>query len=178
MMQVFRPPRPRPPRPCPSYPCPAPQQGYLMQKLIACERRTLSNLCAEWCFEDCCRHSIQSVSPGGSPVWTLENGCTLHISLPVCVQLCDGCGCFTRTAMLNLETELPQHFLCSMNDPRATLLILPCIRLLHADCACNGCYRAQLQVTLEICLVRYETLPCGSCKPECPQLPLYPPPIC
>ena len=176
MMQVFHPPRHRPPHPRP--PRPAPPQGYLMQKIVACERRTLSCVCAEWCFDDGCQSTVQSVFPSGTPEWTLENSCTLHISLPVCVQLCDGYRCYARRESLAVETTLPQHFLCSMNDPRTGLMILPCIRLLRAEPVCGGCFRVQLQVALEICLLRYETIHCGSCQPECPQLPLYPPPIC
>ena len=175
-MQAFHPPRPRPPRPC--APQPAPMQGYLLQKIIACERRSLSGLCVDWRFEGCCRHAVHAVVPCGAPVWTLPNGCTLHVSLPVSVQLCDGCDCLNHTASLDVETTLPQRFLAGMNDPRVSVLILPCVHLLRAESTGGGCFRAWLQVSLEICLLRYEILPCGSCKPECPQLPLYPPPIC
>lgn len=171
-MQTFHPPRPhsRPPRPA---------QGYLVQKIIACEKRTLPCLNTEWCFDSCCATSVQSVSAAGAPRWTLENGCTLRVSLPLNVRLCDACGrCCTQAAFIETETDLPHHFLSCMDDPRSTLLLLPCVRLVRADCTCSGCFRVQLHVSLEICLLRYEIRPCGSCKPECPQLPLYPPPLC
>lgn len=166
------PPRPRPPRP-------AAPQGFLMQRIIACEKRCVNDLWAEWCFESCHEGCIQSVSVSGAPVWHAENGCTLHLSVPVTVRLCDSCGhCFTQTACVELETDLPHSFLCGMNDARHTLLILPCVQLLHAEKACSGCFRVRLSVTLEVFLLRYEVLSCGSCQPQCPQLPLYPPPMC
>ena len=79
---------------------------------------------------------------------------------------------------VTLERNGDEIVLAGMNDPRVSVLILPCVHLLRAESTGGGCFRAWLQVSLEICLLRYEILPCGSCKPECPQLPLYPPPIC
>jgi len=167
-----RPPHPRPPRP-------APPQGYLMQKIIACEKRSLPCLYAEWCFDGCTSGCIQQVSACGTPCWTVENGCTLRISVPLNVRLCDSCGhCTAHPASVDVETDLPRSFLCGMDDPRNMLLILPCVRLLRAECTCSGCFRVQLAVSLELCLLRYEAIHCGSPKPQCPQLPLYPPPMC
>ncbi len=167
--------------PCypPKPPRPAPSQGYLVQKIIACEKRTLPVLCAEWRFDDCASGCIQQVSACGTPCWTAENGCTLRISLPLNVRLCDACGhCTTHPTSVDAETTLPHSFLCGMDDPRNTLFILPCVRLIHAERTCGGCFRAQLAVTLEMYLLRYEALSCGCPKPQCPQLPLYPPPMC
>jgi len=165
--------------PKPPHPRSAPPQGYLLQKIIACEKRSLPCLCAEWCFDSCSAHCIQNVAVCGAPLWTMENGCTLRITLPLSVRLCDACGhCVTQPASVELETALPHSFLCGMDDPRSTLLILPCVRLIRAEERCGGCFRVQLAVSVEICLLRYEICRCQSPKPQCPQLPLYPQPIC
>lgn len=151
-----------------------------MQKIIACEKRSFPCLSTEWCFDACASGSIQSVVPCGVPAWTVENGCTLQITLPVSVRLRDACGhsCAYQTSIA-LQADLPHRFLEGLDDPRNMLLILPCVRLVHAECACGGCYRAMLAVSLEMCLLRYETLYCGAPKPACPPpLPLYPQPLC
>lgn len=165
--------------PKPPHPRPAPPQGYLMQKIIACEKRSMPCLCTEWCFDSCSADCIQSISGPGTPCWTIENGCTLRISIPLNVRLCDSCGrCHTQQTSVDVETDLSRHFLCGMDDPRNTLLILPCVRLIHAECTCSGCFRVQLAVSLDIYLLRFEAIHCGQPKPQCPQLPLYPPPMC
>lgn len=173
-MYCCQPPKPHHP------PRPAPPQGYLMQKIVACEKRTIPCLCTEWCLDACASGTIQSVVPGGAPSWTVENGCTLRISLPLSVRLCDACGrCCAYPANSIAEIDLPHRFLSELADFRSTLLIMPCVRLLHAECACGGCFRAKLAVSLEICLLRYETVYCGAPKPACPPpLPLYPQPMC
>ncbi|MBR6571883.1 MAG: hypothetical protein IKK75_15660, partial [Clostridia bacterium] len=104
---------------------------------------------------------------------------TLRISVPVSVRLCDPCGhCFTRSASVDAETALPHSFLCGMEDARNTLLILPCVQLIHAEHTCGGSFRVKLAVSLDLYLLRYEAVCSGQPKPPCPQLPLYPPPIC
>ena len=170
-MHCCHPPLPRPPRP-------APPQGWLMQRIIACERRVQPCLCAEWRFEGCCGHTIQSVSACGAPPdWHIQNSC-LHVALPLHVQLCASCRCCTRTASVNVECDLPPGFLRCMNEARTGLFLLPCVQLLRADSGCDGVFRVQLRITLEICLLRYETCLCAPAQPACPQLPLYPPPMC
>ncbi|MBR5547185.1 MAG: hypothetical protein IKU70_09450 [Clostridia bacterium] len=173
-MHCCHPPKPHHP------PCPAPPQGYLMQKIIACEKRSFPCLSTEWCFDACASGSIQSVVPCGAPAWAVENGCTLQITLPVSVRLRDACGhSCAYQASIALQADLPHRFLEGLDDPRNMLLILPCVRLVHAECACGGCYRVKLSASLEICLLRYETLYCGAPKPACPPpLPLYPQPLC
>ena len=160
-------------------PRPAPPQGYLVQKIIACERRSIPCLCTEWCFDGCVQHTIQQAAVSGMPDWEIKNGCTLRLTVPVTVRLCDPCGrCITQPASVAVETDLPRSFLCGLDDPRNTLLVLPCIRLSHAECTCGGCFRVQLSVSLELYLLRYEAIHGCPPKPSCPQLPLYPPPMC
>lgn len=159
-------------------PRPAPPDRCLIQRIIACERRSVPCLGVEWRFDG--MHAVQSVSASGAPsCWSMEDGCTLCVSLPVTVRLCDSCGrsCI-QPASVDVETALPHSFAHAADDPRSTLLILPCVRLARAECACGGVFRVQLAVSLEIYLLRYEICCCGSPKPTCPQLPLYPQPLC
>lgn len=161
----------------PHPPRPAPPQGFLMQRIIACERRSIPCLHTELCLNDCSLSAIRSVCAAGAPsCWSMADGCTLRTALPLNVCACDDCGhCCTVPSSIEVETALPRSFACAVDDPRSTLLILPCVRLVRADCAGNGCFRVQLAISLEILLLRYETL--GHCKPQCPQLPLYPQPM-
>lgn len=163
---------PRPPRPAPAH-------GYLIQRIIACEKRSIPCLCTEWCLDGCSANCIQQVSASGTPEWIVENGCTLRLKMPVNVRLCDPCGhCSMHCASVDVQTDLPRSFLCGMEDTRNTLLILPRVQLIQAECTCCGCFRVQLRIALEIYLLRYETIHGGQPKPACPQLPLYPPPMC
>ena len=172
-MHSLKPPKP----PCPP-PC-APHQGYLMQRIVACEKRSIPCLGTEWCFDACTHGCIQRVSPCGAPVWHVKDDCTLQITVPVSVQLCDACGHLcVQNASLELETTLSRQMLCQLDDPGVMLLILPRIRLARAENICGACFRVQLAVWLDLYLLRYETLHCAAPKPPCPQLPLYPPPMC
>lgn len=165
----------RPIRPCP--PHPAPPDRCLIQRVIACEKRSVSCLTTEWRFDG--MHAIHSVCSSGVPsCWQLDDGCTLRVSLPLSVCLSNSCGSRIQPASVDVETILPQNFAQALNDPHCTLLILPCVRLLRAECVCEGVFRVQLSIALEIYLLRYELCACGSPKPSCPPLPLYPQPLC
>lgn len=167
------------PCPPPKPPRPSPAQGYLVQKIIAHEKPVIPCLCTEWCFECGDQKQIRSVSPCGTPVWTVEGGHTLCVTLPVQVCLCDSCGTsIIRAAALDVQTALSRCFFYEMNAPGTNLLLLPDIQLLHAEHSCGGCFRAKLAVSLEVLLLRYDILCSGCAKPPCPQLPLYPPPMC
>lgn len=149
-----------------------------MQKIIACERRSIPCLHTDLCLNDCTLTTIRSVcAAGAASCWSMADGCTLRATLPLNVCACDACGrCCTVPSSIDVETSLPRSLACAADDPRSTLLILPCVRLVRADCGLNGCFGVQLAISLEIFLLRYELL--GQCRPQCPDLPLYPPPIC
>ena len=169
---------PKPPKP----PCPpqcASNQGYLLQRIVACEKRSIPRLSVQWCFDPCTHGCIQRVSPCGAPVWYMKNDCTLLMTVPVSVQLCDACGqCSVQNTSLELETTISRHMASQLDDPRSMLLILPCIRFLHAENTCGACFCVQLAVWLDLYLLRYEAMHGPTPKPSCPQLPLYPPPMC
>lgn len=170
----------RPPAPCrPHPPRPAPPAGYLIQRIIACEKRSDPCLCVQWCFEGCASGSIRSVCHSGAPCHTETDGCGVRITIPLNVCLCDPCG-HARTLPANAEmnADLPPSFLRGLTEPGHTLLILPCVRLLHAEASSCSCFCAKLAVSMDLYLLRYETFCGGTPPPPCPQLPLYPPPIC
>lgn len=164
--------RPHPPQPAPS-------QGFLMQKIIACEKRSIPCLCTDLCLDACDLTAIRSIAAPASMPCMAVDGCTLRIALPLNVCACDACGhCRTLPASIDVETDLSRSFLCGLDDPRNTLLILPCVRLLRAEGTGSGCFCVQLAVSLDIYLLRYEVCHCGAPKPQCPPLPLYPKPMC
>lgn len=164
----------------PIHPCPphsTPPDRCLLQRVLACEKRSVSCLTTEWRFDG--MHAIHSVCSSGVPsCWQLEDGCTLRVSLPLSVCLSNACGSRVLPASVDVETALPHSFAQALYDPHCTLLILPCVRLLRAECICEGVFRVQLAISLEVYLLRYELCVCGSPKPSCPPLPLYPQPLC
>lgn len=167
----------RPIHPC-APPRPSPPDRCLIQRVIACEKRSVSCLATEWHFDG--MNAIHSVCASGVPsCWQLDDGCTLRVSLPLSVCLSNACGqrCI-QPASVDVETALPRSFAQALCDPHSTLLILPCVRLVHAQCTCESDFRVQLAISMEIYLLRYEICRCESPKPPCPQLPLYPQPLC
>ena len=115
---------------------------------------------------------IRGVSYSGLPVQLSQaNGC-VRASIPLQVQLCDSCGrCFSACAETQVEIRLP---CCCMHRP-GQLFLVPEVRLLCAEPRCGGCFQAKLQIVLNLYVLSCEIM--GRCKPACPQLPLYPPPI-
>lgn len=164
----------------PIHPCPphsTPPDRCLLQRVLACEKRSVSCLTTEWRFDG--MHAIHSVCSSSVPsCWQLDDGCTLRVSLPLSVCLSNACGSRVQPASVDAETALPHSFAQALYDPHCTLLILPCVRLLRAECICEGVFRVQLAISLEVYLLRYELCVCGSPKPSCPPLPLYPQPLC
>jgi len=157
---------------------PPPQPGYLMQKIIVFEKRVIPEHCAELCLSDCSLTAIRSICAAGAAAAGVCAG-QLQLSIPVSVCACDACGrCCTLHETISVQTALPSGCLHHPEDARTTLLVLPCVRLLRWDCTGSGCFRVHVHILLEIYLLRYETLGCTPCKPACPSLPLYPPPIC
>ena len=156
----------------PAPPKSAAAQGFLMQKIIACERRSIPCLHADLCLNDCALTCIRSVCAAGAvSCWSIADGCTLRAALPLNVCACDACGRLcTTSAAIEVETSLPRSFACAMEDLRSTLLILPCVRLLRSDCAGGGCLGVQRAVSLELFRLRY-TMLCQP-QPDYPPLPL------
>jgi len=149
-----------------------------MQKIIACERLSIPCHCTELCLNDCRFTALKSVAVSGTAVCTFADGRTLCLAIPVNVTACDGYGrCCTLPSSVRAEISLPRSCFHA-NDPRTSLLAVPCVRLLRSECTGSGCFRVQLHIQLEIYLLRCDTCGCTFSNPACPQLPLYPPPLC
>ena len=161
---------PKPPPP----PRPLPPQGYLLQKIIACEHVSVPSLCVEWSPECGDAANVQCVSASGAACASCAAG-VLEASLPLTVTYRDACGRL-RTSCASVSAQAPLPHTCLCDDPRSSLLVLPCVRLMSAQPAGCGAFRLHLQAQLQVYALRYEV--CGTPRPACPQLPLYPPPHC
>ena len=167
-------------------PCkPAPMQGVLLPRIIASGRTWLRRSCVSLTVEGLpCQaqppYALCSVSPCGEPTWEpCADGRPLHylITVPLLCQVRDACGCL-HSGRTEISTEVCLNPTCPLPECwRASLMVLPCVRLVCADCSHTGCFSAQLEVLVEAHLLRCE--PCMTdtpCKPRCPELPLYPQP--
>lgn len=177
----------RKPSCCPPRRTPAPTgcDSVLLQKILACERRTIPCLHTEleitglpaWACPPL--RIVQVQQSGAQPWWTPLDSCdhcgqvAVRVTIPVCVQLCDQSGrrC-TAYSLVEVETLLPRS-LCTADSCRHSLTILPCVQLICAECG----YQVQLHVSLECYLLCFAPCQLRSQEQICPQLPLYPPPI-
>ena len=191
-MPVCPPPKPdccvMPVCPPPKPPKPMKTEGVLLQKIIACERRTIPCLCTELTLEGLCaqppltltRVQQSGAQPWWSPLHSPHNQGQLPIcvSIPVCAQVCDCCG-QTHHASATVSVETFLRAVCSFEElARNTLLIVPCVRLICAEPCSDGCvFKVQLRIDLEIYLLRPEPFKIRCPESSCPDLPLYPPPI-
>lgn len=191
-------PWPKPVKPCPpSYQngavCPLPPmkpskpkcESVLLQKIVCCEKRHIPQLCTRLELEGLCAcppYRLLSVQPSGAQPWwsPLEShgpDARHHIKvfIPVCCQVCDGEG-HPHTATTVVEAEVSYRPCCPPSDcSHANLFIVPWVRLTGGDvCSEEAVFCVQLEVSLEIYLLRPQ--PCAMHRPEpaCPELPLYP----
>ncbi len=162
-------------------------ENVLMQKILCCEKRHIPQLCVrlEWCeLKGCPPYRLTAVHQSGAQPWwkPLEShgpDARRHIlvSIPVCCQICDREGKMQHmTAVAEAEVSL-RGCGTQAENWHSSLFIVPCVRLAGGDvCSEDGCFCVQLEVTLEIYLLRPE--PCAVHYPEavCPDLPLYPMP--
>lgn len=166
---------------------PAPMQCVLLPKIIASGRDWQRRCCVTLQVEalPCCAqppYTLVSVSPCGEPAWTpLDCGHTLRyqVEIPLLCQVRDACGCL-HSGRACISTQICLNAQCPVAECwRSCMTVLPCVRLICADCSHDGCFCAQLEVLVEAYLLRWESCPTGQpCKPKCPELPLYPQPCC
>ncbi|MBE5803413.1 MAG: hypothetical protein E7316_02765 [Clostridiales bacterium] len=167
-------------------PCkPAPMQGILLPRIIASGRTWQRRSCVTLQVEGlpCCAQppfALCSVSPCGEPCWEpLADGRSLRfrVTVPLLCQIRDACGCLHH-GHAAISTEVCLTASCPIAECwRSHMTVLPCVRLVCADCTQDACFTAQLEVLVEAYLLRWE--PCVTdrpCKPSCPELPLYPQP--
>lgn len=164
---------------------PAPCQGFLLPKIIASGREWLRRCCVNLAVEDLPRctqppFTLCSVSSCGEPCWeSLPDGRPLRfrVRIPLLCQVRDACGCL-HSGRAEISSELCLTPACPLAECwRASMMVLPCVRLVCADCSQDACFNAQLEVLVEAYLLRWEAcMTHQPCKPACPDLPLYPQP--
>jgi len=176
---------PRPPRPpkCITGP------NVLLDRIICSERKCFPSLCTHLTVTDLpCRaqapFSLLMVQQSGANPWwmPLENSgpCSrlcIRVCIPVCCQIRDACGCFFSGAgVVEVETCLSPT--CAPSECwRHTLVIVPCVRLCSPPVCSQDCvFTVQLEVSLDLYLIRPEPFQIRASQPACPDLPLYPQP--
>lgn len=126
--------------------------------------------------------TLLHVIPCGDASWTCLP-CThprqmlLQVSVPLSCTVRDACGtCHTGHACI--EAELCLNLTCPACECwRSNAAVFPQVRLVCAPCSSNCCFNTQLEILIDGYLLRWEC--CASplpCKPQCPDLPLYPQP--
>ena len=162
-----------------------PMQGILLPKIIASGREWQRRCCVELRVEDLPRcakppFALCSVSPCGEVSWEPLPGSRplrFRVKVPLICQVRDACGCL-HSGLAAISAEVCLTPCCPLPECwRANLTVLPCVRLVCAECSQDCCFTAQLEVLVEAYLLRWEPCPTDvPCKPRCPELPLYPQP--
>ena len=177
-----------PHRPPPVPMRPAPCTGVLLDRIISSEKRVIPRLCTvleAFGLPDCAPplRLVRIVPAEGIPSWTVTGDpdpcgrVPVCVSIPVRMILCDSCGrTHSATAVIDVQTWIP----CAMTESWGCRLhIVPAIQLLCREClSCDAHFEVQLHITLDFYLLRPEAVYPGRPAPACPDLPLYPPPIC
>lgn len=161
--------------------------GWLLPQIVCCEHRTIPCFCATlelFGLPECAGElSLCSIVPAGEePTLALCGACDpcgripVRVSIPVSVLLQSGCTQHRASSVVDVDTWLPSAF---APEWPMRVLILPRLRPV---CGCSRVCGTRLEVQLHIELDCY-VLCLRACHaqppaPACPQLPLYPPPIC
>jgi len=169
---------------------PEKHESVLLPKIIACEKRNIPQLCTEVALEDIpcyasAPYRLCSLRQSGAQPWwrPLDNGgnhqrMRIVVCIPVCAQLTDSCGkCFHATGVVEAEVSVGMR--CMPCDGwKQQLFIVPCLRLLKAEeCSRDVCFRVEVEVQLEIYLLKPEPCMVKKGEPACPDMPMYPQPV-
>ena len=158
---------------------PPAMEGVLLPRIISHERLHPAPVCTalRLCtVPECGRWRLVSLHAcGPQPKWECTDG-RLYVTIPVCAQLCDECGRqSTASGEIRVESCIPR---ACMERPCHALFIQPQVQLLCAQSTCDrSVFDVQACVTLDLYLLKLEPCMHQSCRPACPQLPLYPPPM-
>lgn len=166
-------------------------ENVLLQKIIACERRSIPQLCTQVKpdrLPDCAcpPYTLLSLTQSGAQPWwsPVEHHCPdqrsyIKVFIPVCLKLCDSEGRTWHTTAV-VEAEVSYRPPMGYGEHRSgSLFIVPCLRLTGGErCSESGTFCVQLEICLELYVLRPE--PCAMHHHELPEkpLPLYPQPGC
>lgn len=166
----------------PHPPRPPMEGGVLLPKIVARERIDLPCFPAELCLSD--------LPCGARPPYRLQwvracgqtavlPGCrpdVLILRIPLTVQFCDACGkAYTAAASVEAQICAPR---CVQHGCHHLLWASPEVRLLESACADGSCFCTTLSIGGDVYLLHMEPCMTRAPRPACPQLPLYPPPMC
>ncbi len=165
--------------------------NVLLQKIVCCEKRTIPSLCTRIRAEGlpecaCAPYRLTSLTQSGAQPWwrPLESHgpdmrSHICVSVPVCCQICDGEGrSFHATAVVEAEVSYRQPSQ-PFDSWRSSVFIVPCVRMMGGDvCSDDACFCVEVEIHLEIYLLRPEPCAVHRPEPQCPELPLYPEPVC
>ena len=171
---------------CP--PRPVQHEGVLLPSIVAHERLPLPKVCTnlklcpmpecacgELCLQALWADSCQVQKKYATQCDMCGNP-RVQLCIPVQAQLADRCG-RTYAACGEVETEAVLPYRFSRRDG-CMLFIQPHVQLLCAENTCErDVFRVQLSIVLDVYLLRLEPCMSRPCRPACPQLPLYPPPM-
>lgn len=166
-------------------PAPAKGDGFLLQKIVATEKRCFPRLCTKLALAlpdglqppyTLCDVTQSGASPWGMPSAERCDDNRVAIGIPVTATVRDRCGRTCRACGV-VEVETALGCPCPTAECwRSGLQAVASVRLCCAEpCSMDCVFGVELQVTLEIYLTRPEV--CMPARPACPEMPLYPPPI-
>ncbi len=164
-------------------------ENVLLQKIVCCEKRSIPQLCTRIVPDDlpacaCAPYTLLSLTQSGAQPWWSpveshgpDARSHIRVFIPVCCQLCDGEGKTLHTTAV-VEAEVSYRPACPPHEHwRNNLFIVPCLRLTGGDrCSDDGSFCVQLEIHLEIYVLRPE--PCAMHRHASPEkpIPLYPQP--
>lgn len=164
-------------------------ESVLLPKIVACERRNIPRLCTEVELEGipCCAEPPYRLcglrQSGAQPWWRpLDAGGShqrmrIAVCIPVCAEITDSCGkCYHAAGVVQAEVSVGAH--CMPCDGwKQQLFIVPALRLLKGEnSSADACFRVEVEVQLEIYLLKPEACMVKKSEPSCPDRPLYPKP--
>ena len=169
--------------------CPKGQAQVLLPRILCSGREWVRCLCARLQVEglpNCAKapYTLLNVTQScASPWWETaqrnvgRRQICLCISIPVSCEVRDCEGCI-HTGSAVVEMEAVMNLNCPREECwRHCLMLIPCVRMVcRPVCSQDLCFDTQLEVIVEMYLVRWEPCPAGPPKPACPDLPLYPQP--
>lgn len=166
-------------------------ESVLLQKIVCCEKRTIPNLCTQITLDGlptcaCAPYRLEWVQQSGAqPWWTPvqthgpDSRNHILVSVPVCCIVVDGEGNRHHAASVVQAEVSYKNGAYGKESWRNSLLIVPCIRMLGGDvCSDAPNFCIQVEIHMEIYLLRPEPCAVQQPQPLYEEMPLYPVPVC